>query len=99
MSAAIFALLRVTARLAAASLAAAAIGVFLVTLVYAAEPGAPLVAQAQVPKQKDAKTESKSALTRCIETWDPQTQMSKQEWTDTCKRTTKEYPSLYDKPY
>jgi hypothetical protein len=95
------ALLRKTAKLAAAGLAAAALGLFLVSLVSAAEPDRTGdVAQAQVGQQrKDSKAEAKSAMARCLETWDPATQMSKKEWKESCERTTKENPNLYDKPY
>jgi hypothetical protein len=99
MIAAALALLHMMAKLAAAAgLAAAALGLSLVTLVYAAEPDASLLAQGQ-GQQKDSKAEAKSAMTRCIETWDPATQMSKKEWKESCERTTKENPNLYDKPY
>jgi hypothetical protein len=97
MIAAALALLRIMARLAAASLAAAALGLFLVSLVYAAESDN--LAQAGAAQQKETKAEAKSAMTRCLETWDPATQMSKQEWRASCERTTKENPNLYDKPY
>jgi hypothetical protein len=96
MIAAALALLRIMARLAAAGLAAAALGLFLVSLVYAAESDS--LAQAGAA-QKETKAEAKSAMTRCLETWDPATQMSKQEWRASCERTTKENPNLYDKPY
>jgi hypothetical protein len=97
MIAAALALLRMMAKFAAAGLAAVALGLFLVSLVYAAEPDN--VAQAGAAQQKETKAEAKSAMTRCLETWDPATQMSKQEWKETCERTTRENPSLYDKPY
>ena len=38
-------------------------------------------------------------MTRCLETWDRATHMSKQEWKETCKRTVKEYPEIFNKPY
>jgi hypothetical protein len=100
MIVAALALLRKTAKLAAACIAAAILGLFLVSLVYAAEPGGTGdVAQAQIGRQKDSKAEAKSAMTRCLETWDSATQMSKEEWKKSCERTTKENPNLYDKPY
>jgi hypothetical protein len=100
MIAAALALLRMMAKLAAAGLAAVALGLFLVSLVYAAEPvGSGDLPQAETAQQKETRAEAKSAMTRCLETWDPATQMSKQEWKETCERTTKENPNLYDKPY
>jgi hypothetical protein len=97
MIAAALALLRMMAKLAAAGLAAAALGLFLVSLVYAAESDN--LAQAGAAQQKETKAEAKSAMTRCLETWDPAKQMSKQEWRESCERTTKQNPNLYDKPY
>jgi hypothetical protein len=99
MVAAIFSLLRLMAMLTAVSLAAVGISVFLVSLVHAAEPSRPLLAQAQVPQPRGGKAVAKSPMTRCMETWDRATQMSKQEWKESCKRTVKEYPGLYDKPF
>jgi hypothetical protein len=33
-----------------------------------------------------------SDLDECIKTWDPQTQMSKAEWKESCQRTLRYYP-------
>jgi hypothetical protein len=58
--------------------------------------------QAQLVQQRSAKSDRaglKTPMERCIATWDRATQMSKQEWKETCKRTVKEYPDLFRKPY
>jgi hypothetical protein len=39
------------------------------------------------------------AMSRCMATWGPSTQMSKQEWRATCKRVVKRHPGLYNKPF
>ena len=92
-----FALLRLSAMFASVGLAAASeFPSFLVTLVHA--PG-PSIAQVQDAQQKAGKAEAKSPMTRCMDTWDRATQMTKQEWKETCKRTIKENPGLYDKPF
>lgn len=59
-------------------------------------------AQAQSSQQKTAKGERprpQSPMQRCITSWDRATQMSKQEWKETCKRTVKANPDLYGRPY
>lgn len=59
-------------------------------------------AQAQSSQQKTAKSERprpQTPMERCITSWDRATQMSKQEWKETCKRTVKENPDLYGRPY
>jgi hypothetical protein len=62
----------------------------------------PNAAQAQLVQQRGAKSDKaglKTPIERCIATWDRTTQMSKQEWRETCKRTVKEYPDLFNRPY
>ena len=76
----------------------------IVGLIHAAEPDkfSIKLAQAKVIQQTSSKTGrpgKKSPMTRCLETWDRATQMSKQEWKETCKRTVKEYPDIYNKPF
>jgi hypothetical protein len=59
-------------------------------------------AQAQPSQQKTAKGDKarpRSPMERCIASWDRATQMSKQEWRETCKRTVKENPDLYGRPF
>jgi hypothetical protein len=59
-------------------------------------------AQAQPSQQKTTKSNKgwpRSPMERCIASWDRATQMSKQEWRETCKRTVKEYPDLYNRPF
>jgi hypothetical protein len=59
-------------------------------------------AQAQPSQQKITKGEKarpRSPMERCIASWDRATQMSKQEWRETCKRTVKENPDLYGRPF
>ena len=53
----------------------------------------------ELRKVKAGKADAKSPMTRCMDTWDRATQMSKQEWKETCKRTIKENPGLYDKSF
>lgn len=88
--------LRPTAMSTAAGLATVGVSAFLFTLVLA--PG-PSMAQAQVAQQKAGKVEGKSPMARCMDTWDRAAQMSKQEWKETCKRTIKENPGLYNKSF
>lgn len=64
------------------------------------------MAQVQPAQQRSGKSNkgstkspSDTPLQRCIDTWDRSTQMTKEEWRETCKRTTKEYPTLFNKPY
>ena len=91
-----FALFRpITAR-PAASLAAVGLSVFLVTLVQVPEAS---IAQVQVAQQGAGKAGAKSAMTRCMATWDRSAQMSKQEWRDTCKRVIRDNPGLYGKSF
>jgi hypothetical protein len=80
----------------AAGLAAVGISVFLLTLVHAPEPG---IAQAQDTQKKAGEAEAETPMTRCMATWDRAAQMSKEEWRETCKRTIKENPGLYDKSF
>ena len=99
MVAAVFSRLRLTAMLILALVGVAALAVGLVN---AADRSKPLLAQAQVPDQRSGKTgnaEAKSPMTRCMESWQPATQMSKQEWKKTCERVVKENPELYSKPF
>lgn len=53
----------------------------------------------QPQKTKSDKARAKSPMERCLATWDRATQMSKQEWRETCKRTVREFPDLYARPY
>jgi len=92
----IFALFRRTAMFTSVGVAAVAISVFLIALVHA--PG-PSIAQVQDTQQKAGKVEGKSPMARCMDTWDRAAQMSKQEWKETCKRTIKENPGLYNKAF
>ena len=38
-------------------------------------------------------------MTRCMDTWDRATQMTKEEWRESCKRSIQENPGLYTKPF
>ena len=72
--------------------------------VQAAEPDGLLFVQAQVHQAqvlKGGSTGAKGAspMSRCLATWDRTSQMSKQEWRQTCKRVVKENPGLYSKPF
>ena len=96
MIATTFALFRPMMTLTALALAAVGLSTFLVALVQV--PG-PSIAQAQVAQQRAGKVGAKSAMSRCMATWDRSAQMPKQEWKDTCKRVIKENPGLYNKPF
>ena len=87
---------RLTAMFTAAGLAAVGASMFLLTLVHAPEASN---AQAQVAQQKTDKAEAETPMSRCMATWDRATQMSKEEWRETCKRTIKENPDLYNKSF
>jgi hypothetical protein len=73
-----------------------AVGLAAVALVHATGPS---IAQVQDTQQKAGKVEGKSPMARCMDTWDRAAQMSKQEWKETCKRTIKENPGLYNKAF
>jgi len=73
-----------------------AVGLAAITLVHA--PG-PSLAQAQLAQQKTNKADAKTPMSRCMDTWDRAAQMSKEEWRETCKRTIKENPGLYNKAF
>ena len=92
------------ARMSALGLVALGTFILLLGLAQAAEPGRLLLVQAQVHQAqalKGGKTGDKgaAAMSRCLATWDPTSQMSKQEWRQTCKRVVKENPGLYSKPF
>jgi hypothetical protein len=58
------------------------------------------LAQAQIDNLQFVwmqKTKGASPMSRCMATWGPSTQMSKQEWLATCKRVVKRHPDLYRK--
>ena len=70
--------------------------------VLAAERDNPSLAQTLVQNPERGKAPNargESPMSRCMATWDPSTQMSKQVWRETCKRTVKENPGLYSKPF
>ena len=87
------------------ALSAAAVGIPVLFFgpIHAAEPDKSSITLAQAKAtQTSSKTgnhETKSPMARCLETWDRATHMSKQEWKETCKRTVKEYPEIFNKPY
>jgi hypothetical protein len=93
------------ARMSALGLVALGTFILLPGLVQAAEPGRLLLVQAQVHQAqalKGARTgcaKASSPMSRCLATWDRTSQMSKQEWRQTCKRVVKENPGLYSKPF
>lgn len=92
----IFASLSRSAIFTSVGAATVGIAVFLVVLAHA--PGSS-VAQGQDTQQKAGKVEAKTPMGRCMDTWDRASQMSKQEWRETCKRTIKENPGLYNKAF
>jgi hypothetical protein len=72
------------------------------SLILAAERDNPSLAQTLVQnpgRGKAPNAHAVSPMSRCMATWDPSTQMSKQVWRETCKRTVKEYPGLYRKAF
>jgi hypothetical protein len=101
MSAGTSAFLRRTAVFAAVALAAVGLTVSLTS------PGHPqgvsrlVLAQAQViqPKKKSTENVDQSALSRCMDTWDRQTQMTKEEYRESCRRSIQENPELFTKPF
>jgi hypothetical protein len=62
----------------------------------AKERGAVPEAQA-VPagKAKSDGVTRQRQLTLCVESWDAQTHMSRQEWRTACERSVKEYPTAF----
>jgi hypothetical protein len=92
----ILALSRRSARFTSVGVAAVGISAFLITVLHA--PG-PSIAQAQDTQQNAGKAEAETPMSRCMATWDRATQMSKEEWRETCKRTIKENPGLYNKSF
>jgi hypothetical protein len=71
-------------------------------LIIAGERDGPSLAQALVQnpgRRRDPNVKVISPMSRCMATWDSSTQMSKQEWRTTCKRTVRENPGLYNKPF
>lgn len=91
-----FAFLRKSAIFTSVAVAAVGMFVFLITLVNAP---APSIAQGQDTQKNAGKVEAKTPMGRCMDTWDRASQMSKQEWRETCKRTIKENPGLYNKAF
>lgn len=70
--------------------------------ILAAERDNPSVAQTPVQNPVRGKApngHAVSPMSRCMATWDPSTQMSKRVWRETCKRTVRENPGLYSKPF
>ena len=51
------------------------------------------------PKKKSTEDVDQTAMARCLETWDRATQMTKDEWRESCKRSIQENPGLYTKPF
>jgi hypothetical protein len=86
-----------------ATLATVAVSVLLPSSILSAgSDNASLMAQTQVrnpARGYASNVKAASDMSRCMATWDPSTQMSKQEWRETCKRTVKKNPGLYSKPF
>lgn len=63
----------------------------------ATEPSSSLSTQPQAGQSggSAAKAGSKGLMETCLASWDRATQMSKQEWKETCKRTVREYPDAF----
>jgi hypothetical protein len=48
-----------------------------------------------VPAASQDKAAREARMRRCLQSWDPATQMSKREWRRTCQRVIVEQPGLY----
>ena len=92
----IFASLLKSAIFTSVGVAGVGMSVFLIFLAHA--PG-PSIAQGQDTQQKAGKVEAKTPMGRCMDTWDRATQMSKEEWRESCRRSIRENPGLYTKPF
>jgi hypothetical protein len=101
MTTGIFAILRRTAVFAAVALAAVGLSLSLTSPGHPQSASRQVLAQAQVvqPKKKSTEAVDESALTRCMDTWDRQTQMTKEEYRESCKRSIQENPELFTKPF
>jgi hypothetical protein len=100
MTTGILALLRRTMALSAVGLTAVGLSAFLTDPGHTPGPEGALLAQSQVvPPKTNTEKVDESAMTRCMDTWDRATQMSKEEWRESCKRSIQENPSLYTKPF
>ena len=63
-----------------------------------AEPSQPALTKPD--RQKNVqKVRTTSPMARCLATWDRSSQMSRQEWKQTCKRVVKNNPGLYNKAF
>jgi hypothetical protein len=93
--------LRRTMTLAAIALTALGLTAFLADPGPTPDTSGQIVAQAQVvpPKKNSTEQVDESAMTRCMDTWDRATQMSKEEWRESCRRSIRENPGLYTKPF
>lgn len=100
MTTGIHTFLRRTTTLAAVGLTAVGLAGFLADPLHAPGARGPILAQSQVvPPKKNTEQVDESAMTRCMDTWDRATQMTKEEWRESCKRSIKENPELYTKPF
>ena len=101
MSTGIFAILRRTALFGAVALAAVGITLSLTSPGHPQGASRQVLAQAQVvqPKKKSTEDVDQTAMARCLETWDRATQMTKEEWRESCRRSIQENPGLYTKPF
>ena len=101
MTTGISSFLRRTTRLAAVGLTAVGLAAFLTDPRHAHEGQGPVLAQAQAvpPKKKSTEDVDQTALARCMDTWDRATQMTKEEYRESCKRSIQENPELFTKPF
>jgi hypothetical protein len=53
------------------------------------------VAPGVVPAASPAKTTREARMRRCLQSWDPSTQMSKSEWRRSCERMIIRQPGLF----
>ena len=101
MTTGIFTFLRRMIGVAAVGLTAVGLAAFLIDPLHVPGYAGSVLEQAQVvqPKKKSTEDVDQTAMARCLETWDRATQMTKEEWRESCKRSIQENPGLYTKPF
>ncbi|HEU4378940.1 MAG TPA: hypothetical protein VFR73_10225 [Hyphomicrobiaceae bacterium] len=101
MTAGICTVLRRTTMLAAVASSAVGLAALQADPVRPTEDRGANLAQAQVvpPKKKSTEDVDQTAMARCLETWDRATQMTKEEWRESCRRSIQQNPGLYTKPF
>lgn len=62
-----------------------------------AKDRAVMAADAAAEKSQAARPSKDKKLSMCLETWDAQTHMTKQEWRIACARSVRDYPDAFDR--